>query len=182
MLPAWLARFGFGFDGHPARGISSRGVPARSVRAGAAILLLAPHLVGCYHHVPVANSATPIGTTISVGVTDRGRAGLSDLLGSGVQRISGRVVESTDSVLVLSVTSAEYFNQPLPARWAGERVELSRDFVSDIRERRLSRSRTWIIAGIVAALAVAASVIVIGGAFGGEPGDHNPGGGGKDPD
>jgi hypothetical protein len=92
------------------------------------------------------------------------------------------VVESTDSVLVLSVTSAEYFNQPLPARWAGERVEVSRDFVSDIRERRLSRSRTWIIAGIVAALAVAASVIVIGGAFGGEPGDPNPGGGGKDPD
>jgi hypothetical protein len=83
------------------------------------------------------------------------------------------VLESTDTSLVLAVTSVESLGTSIPTRWTGERVTVSRDIVTDVRERRLSRSRTMIMAGILVAGAIAASLIAIAG-FGSDPTPDRP--------
>lgn len=159
-----------------ARGIPPRATLRHSVRASIAMVLLLPHLAGCYHHVPASQMAMPSGTNVSVGITDRGRVALSELVGPETRRIDGRVLESTDSSLVLSVNSVQYLQTNIPTRWGGERLELTRDLVTDVRERRLSRSRTWIMAGLIAGATLAVSLIAIRG-FGGEDPSDRPGGG-----
>lgn len=137
------------------------------------MVLLIPHLTGCFHYVPVGSSAVPSGTEVMVGVTDRGRVELTPVVGHGVRNIGGPLLESTDSSLVLSVTSVQYIDTRDLAAWPGERMELRREFVTDVRERRISRSRTGILAALIAAGIVAASLIAIWG-FGDDPGDNRP--------
>lgn len=165
--------------GNRARGIPSRAFPARSVRASVAILLLSLHISGCFHYVPVTQAALPSGKEILVGITDRGRVELSPVFGPGIRRVRGDVLESTDTSLVLAVTSVQYLDTDMPAPWDGSRIEIARDFIADIREQRLSRPRTLIMVGLVAVTAVAASMIALSG-FGGDPGSDRPGNGGGD--
>jgi hypothetical protein len=150
-------------------------VPARAIRATLALGLLIPQLTGCYHYVPVQSSDLPHGAEVSIGITDAGRMNLSERVGPGVRRIGGQVLATTDSTLVLSVRMVDYIDQNLTARWAGERLDLSRHIVREIQERRLSRSRSLFMAGLVAIATFAASKIAISG-FGGERGSDRPGG------
>lgn len=175
-MAEWRRRW-LGLDGRT-RGGSSRAVPARAVRASIAVMLLVPHLVGCYHYVPATHAAMPSGAEVSVGITDRGRVALSDQVGPGVRRVGGQVLETTDTSLVLAVTSVEYLDLSVPMQWAGEpvRLELAPHFFTEVRERRLSRSRTWMMGGLIAVVAVAVSMIAIRG-IGGEGPDNRPGNG-----
>ncbi len=159
------------------RGGSSHAAPARAVRASIAIGVLVTHLAGCFHYVPANHAAMPSGTAVSVGITDRGRVALAERVGPGVVRLSGRVWESTDTSLVLSVTSAEYIDTGASATWTGEHVEVPLEVVSDIRELRLSRSGTALVAGLVVVAAVAASMIALTGAGGGGGERPDPGNG-----
>lgn len=154
-------------------GSSLVGRPRRAIRATAALLLLLPPLTGCYTYVPVASSAVPPGTEVTMAVTDRGRVALTDAIGPGVRRIGGSVMSSTDSSVVLAVRSVQHIDLGVPVRWDGERVEVSRDFVSEIREKRLSRTRTGFMIGLALLGAVGASAIVIDG-FGSDPDGTKP--------
>lgn len=145
-------------------------------RALIALILLIPQLTGCYHYVPVSSIVLADDAEVVVGVTDRGRVELAEPVGPGVQRLGGRVLMQTDSSLVLSVMSVQYLDLAQPVKWKGERVEVMRDLTSEIRERRLSRPRTWLMLGIVAVGGFLASRIAIEG-FGGDPVSNRPGGG-----
>lgn len=147
-------------------------------RACIAMVLLAVQLGGCFSYVPVGGEVVPAGAQVTVGINDRGRIGLTEAVGPGVRTIHGQLITSTDSMLVLSMSSVEFFDLNVPARMAEERVEVPREFVADFRERRLSRSRTWLTAGLVAVGLVAATLIGIAGFGGDEPGDR-PGNGGN---
>jgi hypothetical protein len=94
-----------------------------------------------------------------------------------VLAINGRVLESTDSALVLSVASVRYLGaNAAGGNWTGERLVVGRDLVGEIGERRLSGSRTAIMAALVVAGAVAASFLGIIG-FGSGDGGDRPGNG-----
>lgn len=167
--------------GFRARGASPRAATARRGRAGAALaLLLVPQLAGCFQYTGVPATGRPVGAEVAVGITDRGREAMTPLVGSDVRRINGRVVQSTDTALVLSVTSVDHL-RGLPDRWGGESIAVPRDFISTVGERRLSRGRTAIVLGVVAAAAVAATRIALE-AFGtgGGGGDRPPGEGPPD--
>jgi hypothetical protein len=151
------------------------GISSRARRACVAIALLLPHTTGCFHYVPAAPATLPAGAEVSVGVTDGGRTALAETVGPDVLRIAGTVVESTDMALVLSVQSVAFAQLPVPAQWAGERVEISRDLLSDVRQRRISTTRTAVMAGIVTAAAVAVSFLGLRG-FGTDPGGGESGG------
>lgn len=140
-------------------------------------MLLIVQLAGCYSYVPVSSSAVPPGSRIAVAVTDRGRVGLSEPVGPGVRRIEGDFLAETDTSVMLSVSSVQFLDLGMPARWSGERLEISRGFISEIREWRLSRTRTWITLGLVAVGAIAASFVAIGGFGADDPSDRPPGGG-----
>lgn len=147
------------------------------VRSALAMVLLLLSVTGCYRYVPITEPATVAGTEVSVGITDRGRVALTGQVGPGARRLRGRLTQATDSLFVISLTSVEYLGAATAARWTGEAVSVSRDFVSDIAERRFSRSRSWLTAGVFVLLAAGVSTIAIVG-FGGDAGSDRPGGGG----
>ena len=148
---------------------------SRRTRALIAIALLVPQLTACYQYVPVVTTQLPSGTRVSLGLTDPGRVALADAVGPGVQRIEGQLLNTTDTAVVVSVLAVQHVDLGVPVKWRGERVAISRNFVSDVREWRLSKSKSWLLAGFVVAGAIAASTIAIKG-FGGDPGDDRPGG------
>lgn len=162
--------------GTRARGASPRAATARRGRAGVALaLLLAPQLAGCFHYVPVTATGRPAGAEVAVGITDRGREVMTPLVGAEVRSINGRLVQSTDSALVLAVTSVDHL-RGLPDRWGGESITVPRDYIATVGERRLSRGRTAVILGIVAvAVAVASRIAIEGFGTGGGGGDRPPG-------
>jgi hypothetical protein len=140
------------------------------------VLLLVPQLAGCFQYVGVPATGRPGGAEVAVDITDRGREVMTPLVGADVRRIHGRVVQSTDSALVLSVTSVDHL-RGLPDRWGGESITVRRDFISTVGERRLSRGRTAMVMGIVAvAVAVATRIAIEGFGTGGDDDDRPPGG------
>lgn len=134
---------------------------------------------GCYTYVPVQAAAPAPGTEVALSVTDRGRIDLTRQMGSGVRRLQGRLMSSTDSTIMLSVSAVEYLDSPTPVRWAGETITVDRNVLVEVSERRLSRSRSWVAAGVVAVAAAVVSTVAIKG-FGSNGGDTRPPGGGTD--
>ena len=152
--------------------------PAVARRAlGGGVLLCGALLVGgCYSYAPPAGPLPVAGTSIALDLNDQGRLGMGALLGPGVRRISGRLVGASDSVYALSVTDIETLRGER-TNWTGERLEVRRDFVGELLERKLSRSRTALAAGT--ALAVVGTYVAtrtLGGS-----GNPDNGGGGTNP-
>ena len=130
---------------------------------------------GCYEYVPVNSPAETVGKVVELKITDPGRVGLADRFGPGLDRIEGRLVSERDNQLTLSVsntTTVEGTN----TKWAGESVSLNRGFIGTVRSRRISPTRTTILA--VAAGAVlyftAAKSLIGGGKDPNDPVDMNP--------
>ncbi len=146
---------------------------ARRTRSTVALLLLVPQLAGCFQYVPATTEAVPAGSRISFGVTDPGRVALADAVGPGVQRIEGRLVSTTDTALVLSVLTVEHVDLRVPLKWRGEQVAIQRSYITDVREWRVSKSRSWLLAGLIAVGAVVAAQLAING-FGSDSGDNKP--------
>jgi hypothetical protein len=144
---------------------------AHRARGAVAALLLLPNVTGCYRYVPVTATAPPTGTEVSLGISDRGRVALAGQVGPGARRLRGRLVQAADSAYVVGLSSVEYLGVAAPAKWSGEVVSVSRDYVTDIAERRFSRGRSWIAAGVLVVLAAAVSTLAITG-FGSEGGDN----------
>jgi hypothetical protein len=126
--------------------------------------VLLPNVTGCYESLAVRSSVVPAGTEVSLAITDRGRVALGKQLGEGVTRLNGRVAQASDSLYVVKVSSVEYVAAPI-GHWSGEEINVSRDYIASVAERRLSRKRSWLMAGIVvgAIAVVALGVKIIGG-------------------
>lgn len=125
----------------------------RRTRCRAGLLALV-WLPSCYTYVPVESPTPPVGETVSFEITDRGRVGLAERMGSGIRSIEGRVIGAEGDRYVVNVFRVATIDGTSSA-WSGETIRLERDFVSRARERQLSRSRTWLAA------AVATGVIVV---------------------
>ena len=108
---------------------------------------------GCYRYVPLATPQPQTGTHIAALLSDSGAAELADYLGPDVTSIDGRLVNSSPDELQISVSTivvrggGESF-------WKGEMVCVPRRLVSGIQERKLSGSRS----GLVATIGLAAGV------------------------
>ena len=136
-------------------------------------LLLVPGATGCYVNVPVWEGAPSAGQDVTLGITDRGRSELATQLGPGVRRVAGRLAALEDSVYVINVSSVEYVHANDATKWNGERVRVGRDYVGSVTERRLSRSRSWLMAGVALATVALVTTIAIGG-FGSDGGSTRP--------
>jgi hypothetical protein len=156
----------------------SGAVRGRSVRAAVAVILFAPYLSACFHQVPVSRVGVASGSHVSLQITDQGRIALTESVGPGIQSIDGRVLESTDSSVVLAVASIRFFDLQVPMPRDGERMEIAHGFFSEVRERRLSRSRSFIAAGLAAAGTFLLLMISIEGFGGNDPSDRPPPGDG----
>ena len=124
-------------------------------------LLVLPGAVACYSYVPLdTSSGIQAGEHVAVEITDRGRAELSDRLGSGVLRLEGTLTR-TDSVdLVMDVWRVQQIGTPT-AHWNGESVRFRREYASSVQARTLNRGKTYLVAG-----AAVAGLVVLSKSFG----------------
>jgi len=155
----------------------NRRVRARQLRAALAGVLLLPTVTGCYTYRPIWTGEPAPGSVITFGLTDRGRVALSDRLGPGARNVTGLLKSATDSAYVISVSKVTYIEGDRVAKWSGEQVDVSRNDISGVAERQLSKSRSWLAAGVVAGALAMASAIVIKGTAGPDPSTRPTGGG-----
>jgi len=123
----------------------------RFARNSLAIVLVA--VAGCYRYVPLATPQPQSGAYITALLTDSGTAELADYLGPNVASVGGRLVSSSPDELQISVVTVAG-RGGAEAFWKGEMVRVPRRLVSGIQERKLSGSRS----GLVATLGLAAGV------------------------
>ena len=111
-------------------------------------------LTGCYTYVPLETAAPPVGESVALEITDQGRVSLGERFGPGVMRIEGRLTGTEGDQLLINVSRVANIRGEA-AQWSGESVRLDRDFVGRLQERRLSKGRTWLAAGLTTAAIVA---------------------------
>lgn len=132
---------------------------------------------GCYVYTAAPSAPAP-GTELVLALNDRGRAGLGDSIGSGAEVVEGKSVPSPDSAYSLLVSRVSYLSRQ-SNDWNGERLVVPKLFVAGAQERRFSRGRTGVAAGLVAAAVV--GFISSRGLLGFGSTSSEPPGGGKPP-
>lgn len=135
-------------------------------RALPVVLLL---LCGCYVNVPLVTTPEP-GSRVHLALTDRGSVDLAQYLGPRVAAVDGRLVQSDDSVISVSVSQVVMQNGD-DQLWKGESVAIPREAIASVQRRKLSFWRSGIIGGVVAAAA-----FLIGSQAGGASGGGKKGG------
>jgi hypothetical protein len=125
------------------------------MRRAASILSIAMVLStsACYSYVPVTGAPVP-GTEVALVVTDRGRVALGERVGPEIDELRGTLVGKTDSSYTLTMKQAVTLRRT-SATWTGESLSVSSAFIGGVRERRFSRSRSWLLAGGATAALVA---------------------------
>ena len=108
---------------------------------------------GCYAYRPLSATAAP-GTIVSATLTDAGRVSVGRTVGEGARKLEGLVEAVDDTAYVLRMRSVTYLNGQTNG-WTGERLSVSRQAMTDVRERRFSSKRTAIavastLGGVVA--------------------------------
>ena len=151
-------------------------VRVRRTRARALVLLVAgATLGGCHVNIPVSAPVPQAGHRVVVRLTDRGSLELARHVGPSIGELDGKVIAADERQLTLSLISATTW-RGIPNYWAGEEVVVERDHIAGMTERRLSRTRSWMLAaGIVTAALAAATLGGIGGQSGGGGGDDGSG-------
>lgn len=121
-----------------------------------------PAALGCYNYVPLDTSTgVQAGEHIAVEITDRGRAELSDRLGSGVIRLEGTLTQADSVDMVMNVWRVASIGGGPTARWSGETVRFKREYASRVQARTLNRGKTYLVAG-----AAVAGLVVFTKSFG----------------
>lgn len=142
----------------------------RWVRRPLAVLLGTLHLcTACYQYVPI-RSAPTVGSRVALEINDDGRIALRDQLGPGIVRLEGRLsAVYGDSMVVEALNVTQIRGQALPV--ANVLVRVSPQHVERMDERRLSRSRTWLVIGGAAAIV---ATFLLSGGFGGRTPTNKP--------
>jgi len=101
----------------------------------------------CYTYVAAVSGAPEPGLNYKFLINDQGRVGFSQRVGPGVTSIEGKLVDQNAESFVVSVDAVEAISTPR-SHWAGEQLTVNKQYVTAVRERQLSKSRTALAAGI----------------------------------
>ena len=105
---------------------------------------------GCYTYLPVQSTPPAPRERVGVVLTDLGRVQLGDRLGPAVEQVNGVLVTHDSTGVVLEVLGIRDLRGG-SALWSGERVELPASAILGYRPRVLSKSRSVLLAGGLAA-------------------------------
>ena len=131
-------------------------------------------LCACYESVPIELSRVTPGTKIRVSLTDAGADSLARYLGPGVETIDGKLISTTDSGVSLSVTQVA-MRSGQDQFWKGETVVIPRYSLSTVQARRINKSKSLLLGGVLIA---GLATLKLAGVGGGNSGGNNTGGGG----
>ena len=128
-------------------------------------------LSGCYVTVPVTQSTLQPGDRVRVQLTEQGADDLARYLGPNVATVDGRLLQNSDGVLALSVTTVAT-RAGDEQYWKGEQVSIPRTTVATVQGRKLSLWRSGLIGAAV--LAGAATIGLVSGSSAGGSSGHPP--------
>ncbi|MFL5488656.1 MAG: hypothetical protein ACJ8AJ_09255 [Gemmatimonadaceae bacterium] len=131
-------------------------------------------LTACYTYPSRSLAEVPPSAVVSAKLNDVGRVALSEPVGSGIDRISGQVVQQEDTAIRLMVSEVHFLNG-LTNKWSGQEVTLRPQYVSVVSQRTYSRQRTMTAVIFGAVLAAAAFAVGLSGIFSGNSGQDKPG-------
>ena len=123
-------------------------------RSAAAIVLTGAFSLACYVYTPVESVAPGSNIEVALSLTDVGRVEAGHALGPSVDRVEGRVESMSDTAYVLRVTSVRDI-RGVVTKWSGEAVTVPMSWVGNAYQRRFSKGRTYVLAGVLAAGAAA---------------------------
>jgi hypothetical protein len=148
-------------------------VPKLSTLACAGAMLLN---TACYTYRPVDPTvgADP-GQEVRLEITDQGRLRLNQQFGGSVAGVHGRILAQDADQLTVGISRVRYLSGAT-SNWAGERVQLQRSEIALVQERRLSQTRTGLLAGGLIAALVVLTIGMDWIGFGADPADRTPGG------
>jgi len=115
------------------------------------VVVAVPAALGCYQYAPLdASTRVQAGEHVAVEISDRGRAELSDRLGSGVLRLEGTLTRTDSADLVMNVWRVAQIDGPT-TRWSGESVRFKREYASRVQTRTLNRGKSVLVSGVAVA-------------------------------
>ena len=130
---------------------------------------------GCYQYVPLTPQAAPVGSQVRIELSDRGVVSVQPSLGNSVTAVEGTVRGAAADSLTIALADVERRGSGTQT-WAGETIVLKPEDIRAVNERRLSHTRTTVVATSAITLA-AAGIIAIAKASGdasGESGNKPP--------
>jgi hypothetical protein len=143
---------------------------SRGYASAIGVLLLA----ACYTYTPIATLEPSPGTNLSLVLSDEGRMQSMRQVGPYAIRIEGELLSSTPEDLTLAVSDVVDV-RGAHSKWTGESVSLPRSYVMMTYQKQFSRSKTTLVAALVAGgiVAIIAGRNLLG--IGGHGNDPNPG-------
>ena len=124
------------------------------------ILIPVLALASCYRLTPIEGGTPERGLDVRLVLSDEGSVRLAPTIGPRISALDGRVLEASDTAIVLAVQSVTA-QSGRTMGWSQERLAVPRTAVSSVRTRTLDRKRSWIVAGLTVVGAIA-----LGEAFG----------------
>lgn len=130
---------------------------------------------GCYQYVPLTSQAPPVGSQVRIELSDRGVVNVEPALGQGVTNVEGTVRGAVADSVTISLASVQR-RQSGTQTWAGETLVLKPGDIRAVSERRLSQTRTTVVATSAITLAAAGIIAIAkaGGEAEGESGSKPP--------
>ena len=124
------------------------------VYSKAAVLSLS--LTACYTQRPLVTPVPGPATRIIAQVTDSGAVAIGGPVGAGALEVEGIVATADATVWNLNLLRVDY-RGGTSVVWNRELVSFPRNALSNVSEKRLSKRRSWLVAGLVTAGAFLAS-------------------------
>ena len=139
----------------------------RAMRRGASVLLLGSFVLqGCYSVSAVDPAGPQPGTRVVASLTPDGSQQLASQVGPRVIAVEGVLDEATAERLSLRVVRTEASNQ-VSTYWNQEEVTIPRPAIAQLRQRRLDRTRSYLVAGAIVGGALLIATL-FGGVFDGD--------------
>jgi len=126
---------------------------------------IAAVLAGCYSYERMDTPIPAVGQDVSLDVTRGEAERLAPRFGPEVRTLTGRIVDASDSGVTLVVT-ATTDRRSFQAPWKDQRVEVPREAIEALRERKLSLGRSALLGGAIVSAGVGAAAAFSGGGSG----------------
>lgn len=119
-----------------------------------ALILLG--LTACYTQRPLETSVPAPATRIIARVTDSGAVVIAGPVGPGASEVEGVVATADEAVWNLNLLRVDY-RGGASVIWNRELVSFPRGVLSNVSEKKVNRTRSWVAAGLITAGAILAS-------------------------
>lgn len=145
----------------------------RAIAVGSPLIGFLPLLAACYSEQPIGMLVPAPDMRIVAQVTDTGRIAMSNAIGEGALEVEGIVSGADATSWDLQMMRVSY-RGGRSVLWNKELIRFPRSSLTTATERRFSRRRSWLIAGLITSTAFLAGRFlgVIGGGNGGD--DQQP--------